>query len=425
MNTITRGQRDIHTESDMCQFSHYVSQKVCNEGVSINTLTYHAWRASKRLFGASFKGRLDEVQSLLGVTGIDIHFLNEDGCTSLYAASQEGHIDTVKVLLKAGCIVNQTRRTYSGIDLGFGSPLFAASENGHINIVKVLMKAGAKDCFYYGHKLSAGHSKHLWYACFDGRLDEVQSLLELDGIDIHYYDQDGCTFLYAASQEGHHDVVKVLLQAGCNVNQANKNGASPLYIASENGHINIVKVLMKAGGDVNQTETNGYTPLYIAIQNNHKDIVQQLLYANGDTYTGEVENGVPHGFGTFLYANGDTYTGEVEKGVPHGQGTKLIKWKVINNDGVMRVEDFGQCGGEWRHGKQVKGTYISIICPKIFGDQPLCYGCNKISNPLHIQFKKCPCRTVKYCNQKCQRNHWKEHKKQHHIEMTLRKKQGK
>ena len=78
---------------------------------------------------------------------------------------------------------------------------------------------------------SADDFKSLLDACVDGRLDEVRSLLDLDGININDGSQGG-TPLLAASQSGHIDIAKVLIQAGANVNQADtKYGCSPLYIA--------------------------------------------------------------------------------------------------------------------------------------------------------------------------------------------------
>ena len=39
--------------------------------------------------------------------------------------------------------------------------------------------------------------------------------------------------------------------------------SSLLCIASENGHLEIVKVMIAAGASVNQANNNGVTPLYI------------------------------------------------------------------------------------------------------------------------------------------------------------------
>ena len=66
----------------------------------------------------------------------------------------------------------------------------------------------------------------------------------------------GCSPLWQASQNGHVDTVKVLINAGGNVNQAKTtDGCSPLYIASQNGNVDTVNVLLKAGSNVNQART--------------------------------------------------------------------------------------------------------------------------------------------------------------------------
>ena len=71
------------------------------------------------------------------------------------------------------------------------------------------------------------------------------------------------TFL--ASQNGH-EVVSMLLARRAFVNQAT-NGYHALYTASEEGHCEVVSMLLaKEGADVNQAMDNGATPLFIASQ---------------------------------------------------------------------------------------------------------------------------------------------------------------
>ena len=46
------------------------------------------------------------------------------------------------------------------------------------------------------------------------------------------------------------------------MNEANKKGVTPLHIASENGHLEIVKVLIASGGSVHQAMKGGATSTY-------------------------------------------------------------------------------------------------------------------------------------------------------------------
>jgi ankyrin repeat protein len=46
----------------------------------------------------------------------------------------------------------------------------------------------------------------------------------------------------------------------------NSDGSTPLYIASQEGHVEVVKILLKYNADVHATFSAGYTPLYIAAQ---------------------------------------------------------------------------------------------------------------------------------------------------------------
>ena len=61
---------------------------------------------------------------------------------------------------------------------------------------------------------------------------------------------DGVSCLWIASQNGHVECVRALIEAGGKelVMMANKNGASCLWIASQNGHVECVRALIEAGG---------------------------------------------------------------------------------------------------------------------------------------------------------------------------------
>ena len=56
---------------------------------------------------------------------------NEDGKTPLYRAAEEGHLDTVELLLEEGANPNQA-------DNGGETPLDLAAKEGHPDIVRLL-----------------------------------------------------------------------------------------------------------------------------------------------------------------------------------------------------------------------------------------------------------------------------------------------
>jgi ankyrin repeat protein len=75
-----------------------------------------------------------------------------------------------------------------------------------------------------------------------------------------------------------------LSEARAAVNIANNEGVSPLYIAAQDGHVDILKLLIKAKGDVNQCENDGFSPLMVASGRGLVEVVELLLSNGADVH---------------------------------------------------------------------------------------------------------------------------------------------
>lgn len=118
------------------------------------------------------------------------------------------------------------------------------------------------------------------------RANNVDRLLELLKQGASPNSVITCTpVLFQAADEGHIEMVKILLQSGADVNKAcTDSGATPLYAAAKEGRNDIVNILLKSGAEVNSTNTTGATPLYIASQRGHMEVVKTLLSSGADPF---------------------------------------------------------------------------------------------------------------------------------------------
>ena len=86
--------------------------------------------------------------------------------------------------------------------------LFQACKSGQVGKAKKLLRKGADP-----NGGSSGQTPLITSSGY-GHLDVVSELLKSRSIEVDCVDIKGCTALYAASQEGHSAVVKVLVEHG-------------------------------------------------------------------------------------------------------------------------------------------------------------------------------------------------------------------
>jgi len=126
------------------------------------------------------------------------------GCApALHSAVEDGDIEKVRSLLKAGANVNEAD--------SFGTALHEAAKNRRSDIIRILLDAGA---------------------------------------DVNSRDQWGDTPLYWAAYKGPIESVKLLLDKGAEVNATDNAGSTPLMSAAEGIHADIIKLLISRGADI-------------------------------------------------------------------------------------------------------------------------------------------------------------------------------
>ena len=109
-------------------------------------------------------------------------------------------------------------------------------------------------------------------ACQNGHTEIVKLLIEVKGIDLNK-GAKGTSPLQKSKQKNHHEIAKLLLDAGAE---------DSLHDAVSLNDMKIVeKCLNRDGMDVNKMDEKGRTSLYIACEKSHTEIVQHLLLVEG------------------------------------------------------------------------------------------------------------------------------------------------
>ncbi|MCK5127739.1 MAG: ankyrin repeat domain-containing protein [candidate division Zixibacteria bacterium] len=88
---------------------------------------------------------------------------------------------------------------------------------------------------------------------YKGLTRELQDELS-KGIDLNEVEKDGGCALHYACQEGHYDIVNLLLNNSADINIVTEDCDAPLFMATIGGHLDIVKLLIKKGCEIGTEE---------------------------------------------------------------------------------------------------------------------------------------------------------------------------
>ncbi len=235
--------------------------------------------------------------------------LDVEGRSPLILAAQEGHCSTVRLLLDRKSPIDH--RAYDG-----HSALSAATLQGHREIVELLMRRGAdtdvrdaegrpllyllvlEGCLDMAILLiekggvpleskDAERRTALHVAAWRGDLEGIKLLLKY-GADPNAIDHDGRPPLHSVAWRGHASAGRLLLRAkGLNVDLACKQqGATALSIAAQEGHAEIVAMLLEKGAEPDHVDLYGRSPVKVAGKQGHFTIVRLLESYGAKPFSG-------------------------------------------------------------------------------------------------------------------------------------------
>jgi ankyrin repeat protein len=297
----------------------HVVKLLLKEGADFDSRDKCGWTP---LSNAAKNGH-DHVVKLLLKEGADFESKEEDdGRTPLSYAAGNGHETIVKLLLEKGA-------AFDSSDDVFRTPLSYAAENGYRAIVMLLLEKGADfdsrgafvlrddhdpgdDCDWTQKSpLTESQEKFIVK-----QLREIAAALSpRDDPDLgddcdwtqkspltqsqHKFmeqffsrfgvPKSGRTPLSFAAENGHENIVKILLERGAEFKSIDiDHKMTALLYAAENGHENIVKLLLENGANFDSRDHRDMTSLSEAFKNGHDHIVT-LLLENGAEFDPEDE----------------------------------------------------------------------------------------------------------------------------------------
>ena len=119
-------------------------------------------------------------------------------------------------------------------------------------------------------------STPLHQASDKGHVEVVRVLLE-HGADVTAQNEDNLTPLHRASRSGREEIVRVLLEHGADGAARDKKRMTPLHWASARGHVEVAHILLERSGDAGARDKDGWTPLHYAAFEGRVDIARILL----------------------------------------------------------------------------------------------------------------------------------------------------
>jgi 7,8-dihydropterin-6-yl-methyl-4-(beta-D-ribofuranosyl)aminobenzene 5'-phosphate synthase len=147
-----------------------------------------------------------------------------------------------------------------------------AAAQGQLQTVQQLLESNPE----LATELSERGFTALHLATNGGHIDVMKLLLDT-GAEINAGDRDGDAPVHWAAYAGQDEALQLLLQRKVDRKARNRRGWTALMWTAARGHTSTAELLISAGLAVNTSDSQGSTPLHEAAGNGHTDVVKLLL----------------------------------------------------------------------------------------------------------------------------------------------------
>ena len=278
--------------------------RLLRAGIEVNHVNRPGWTALDEaiVYGDGSPSYVDTVRALVA-GGADLDRVAADGRTPLQNAQRQGQ-DAVVAALAAGAQPSPTDPAAAllsaagtgdadaaAVALRAGAPLeshdprgrtalLLAALNDHVDVARLLVVLGADPDAQDDRRDSA------WLVTgVTGSVPMLETLLPADP-DLTLTNRFGGVSVIPASERGHVDYVRRVVQTGIDVNHVNDPGWTALLEAIVYGdgsapYQQIVGILLDAGADPDIADARGITPLQHARERGQGEIAARLTAAGG------------------------------------------------------------------------------------------------------------------------------------------------
>ena len=326
-----------------------------------------------------------------------------DGCTPLMIVCQKGNSGAVATLVDA-----------------FNGRLSAEGMEG----VKELRK-------HCDQRNSSNQGTALWMICQnlhknDDRhcADIVRRLVCQCGADVNLADdKKNFTPLHMVSEFGMVICADIIINASkpADLEARTRSGATPLFCAAQEGHTDMLTLLLESGADPDAERTmDGATAAHWAAKGGHLDCLKKLQEKGANLMKASFTNQGMKPFDVAAHFRQkscmdylqSSAASKIERRVAQARPKSGLLQKAVVGEGAEGAEGAGAKGICCKMVSTIGGMLSPRQTDAKAKQSCACCGVCKADMALGSKLRKCSgCGIVRYCSAECQKTHWSDRHK--------------